>query len=332
MLLLYHFYCKLAENNNSMKSIALILLLSLLATGIFAQSNESEIILKTATGDISGTLTFPAGLKSTPVVLIIAGSGPTDRDGNSTLGLKTNAYKYIAEGLEKNGIACVRFDKRAIGKSRQAGSKEDDLRFETYINDVVQWVSFLRNDKRFTRIILGGHSEGSLIGIVAAEKTKVQGLISIAGVAMPADQILKEQLKGKFPPSLLMESNKILDSLKAGKTIKVSSPELNMLFRPSVQPYMISWIKYNPSKEIGKLKIPVLIVQGTTDLQVAPENARLLKAAKPDASIKIFENMNHVLKESSSDPQANMATYKNPDLPLKSGLMEEIVKFVKSVK
>ncbi len=313
-----------------MKILSVLLLLNLVTTGIFAQ--DSEFTLKTATGDISGTLTFPANLKSAPVVLIIAGSGPTDRDGNSTIGLKTNTYKYIAEGLVKEGIACVRFDKRAIGKSRLATTSEDKLRFETYINDVVQWVSYLKNDKRFTRIILAGHSEGSLIGIVAAEKAKVSGLISIAGVAVPADQLLREQLKGKFPPSLLMESNKILDSLKAGKTIKIQSPELNSLFRPSVQPYMISWMKYNPSNEISKLKIPVLIVQGTTDLQVAPENAKLLKAAKPDARLKIFENMNHVLKECGQDTQTNISTYKNPDLPLKSGLMEEMVKFVKSIK
>jgi len=315
-----------------MKILSFFLLLNLLPTGIFAQVHESEMILKTPTGDISGTLTFPADLKRAPVVLIIAGSGPTDRDCNSSIGLKTNAYKYLAEGLEKQGIACVRYDKRAIGKSRSAAKSEEELRFETYVDDVVQWVSYLKNDKRFTRIILAGHSEGSLIGIVAAQKEKVSGLISIAGVAIPADEILKEQLKGKLPPSLLAESNKILDSLKAGQTIKTPSPELNSLFRPSVQPYLISWMKYNPSKEISKLKIPVLIVQGTTDLQVAPENARLLKAAKTDATLKIYENMNHVLKESSADLQSNYGTYKNPELPLKAGLVDEMAGFVKTIK
>ena len=313
-----------------MKILSVLLLLNLLSVGIFAQ--DDEYVLKTATGDISGTLTFPADLKTAPVVLIIAGSGPTDRDGNSVMGLKTNAYKYLADDLAKNGIACVRYDKRGIAKSRQAMTSEDNLRFETYINDVVDWVSFLRNDTRFSRIILAGHSEGSLIGIVAAEKTKISGLISISGVAVPADQILKEQLKGKLPPLLAMESNKILDSLKAGKTIKIISPELNSLYRPSVQPYMISWIKYNPAIEISKLKIPVLILQGTTDLQVSPENAQLLKNANTGARLRIYENMNHVLKECGQDIQANMSTYNNPDLPLKSGLVEEMVDFVSSGK
>jgi fermentation-respiration switch protein FrsA (DUF1100 family) len=146
------------------------------------------------------------------------------------------------------------------------------------------------------------------------------------------DQILKEQLKSKLPTSLFVESGKILDSLSAGKTVKYISPELNSLFRLSVQPYIISWMKYNPSEEIRKLTIPVLIIQGTTDLQVSADNAKLLKAAKPDAELKIFENMNHILKEAVADPQLNFATYTNSDLPLKSGLVDEIAQFVKRIK
>jgi len=321
-----------------MKCLTYIIFLNLLSVGLFAQAKlepfvaESELVLKTSTGDIYGTLTIPNNVKTSPLVLIISGSGPTDRDCNSPNGLHTNAYKMLAAGFAKNGISSLRFDKRGNGESKSAMTKENEMRFETYINDVINWCSLLKADNRFSRIILLGHSEGSLVGIVAAQKTNVSAFISVAGTAKPADKILREQFKGKLTPQLLIESNNLLDSLKKGKLVMDVHPNLMSLFRLSVQPYMISWMKYDPTKEISKLKIPVLIIQGTTDLQVATDNAKLLQASKPGAKLKIFDNMNHVLKESDSDLQKNQATYKDTTLPLKSGLVEEIVNFIKANK
>ncbi len=294
--------------------------------------SESEVVLETSTGQIFGTVVVPGNVKTPPVVLIIAGSGPTDRNGNSPLGVQTNTYKMISENLAENGIASLRFDKRGIAQSRSAMTAESDLRFETYINDVNALISLLRSDKRFSSIIILGHSEGSLIGMVAAEQSKVNGYISVSGSGRAADLLIKEQLANKLPQQLIDESDKILDSLKAGKTVSQVNPVLASLYRPSVQPYMISWIKFDPQKEIRKLKIPVLIVQGTTDLQVPVKDANLLSAAKPDAKLLIIEKMNHVLKESDLDQQKNMATYTNPVLPLKSGLTEELVSFIKAIK
>lgn len=313
-----------------------LLICSLISCEVFGQRaeitvmKESELILKTPTGDISGTLSIPQKTNRIPVVLIIAGSGPTDRNCNSPLGLKTNAYKMLAAGLAENGIASVRFDKRGIGESRSAMKSESELRFETYIDDVVSWISLLKSDRRFSRIILLGHSEGSLIGMIAAEKKNVSVFISVAGIGRPADKVLQDQLKNKLPLQLLLESNSILDSLRNGKTMSKVDQNLLVLYRPSVQPYMISWIKYDPSKEISKLKVPVLIIQGTTDLQVNVGDAKLLAAARPGAKLSIIENMNHVLKECDNDLQKNAATYNNPDLPLKPGLVDEIVKFITS--
>lgn len=312
--------------------------LCLLAIGSFAKAqnaavpSETDMVLKTATGDIYGTLTIADNSKATPVVLFIAGSGPTDRDCNSALGLKTNAFKMMAQELAKSGISSLRFDKRGIGQSKGAMASESELRFETYIKDVTDWISLLKSDKRFSSVTVLGHSEGSLIGMVAAGQTKVAGFISIAGVGKPADKILQEQLKTKLPMPLLEESNRILDSLKAGKTVAKVIPSLVSIYRPGVQPYMISWIKYDPAKEISKLKIPVMIIQGTTDLQVTVEDAKLLSAAKPDARLLIIDKMNHVLKEAEGDVQKNMATYNNPALPLKAGLMDGIIQFIKTRK
>lgn len=321
-----------------MKNLYFVIILNILSMGLFGQVKNdsifsaSEIVLKTSTGDIFGTLTVPNNSKPSPIVLIVAGSGPTDRDGNSPLGIQTNAYKMLSESLAINGISTLRFDKRGIGKSKPAMTSESELRFETYINDVIAWISLLKSDKRFSSIIILGHSEGSLIGMIAAEQTNVAGFISISGVGKSADKVLQEQLKNKLPPELLDESNKILDSLKIGKTVSNVNPNLVALYRSSVQPYMISWIKYDPAKEISKLKIPVLIVQGTTDLQVTVNDSKLLSAAKPNAKLLIIENMNHVLKESDSDIQKNMATYSNPDLPLKAELTDGIINFITTKK
>lgn len=321
-----------------MRRLSCIIAIGLLITGLFAKAqnnavpSETDMVLKTATGDIYGTLTVADNSKATPVVLIIAGSGPTDRNGNSALGVKTNAYQMLAQDFAKNGISSLRFDKRGIAQSKAAMTSESDLRFETSIKDATDWISLLKSDKRFSSVIVLGHSEGSLIGMIAAGQSKVAKFISIAGVGKPADRILQEQLRTKLPMSLLEESNGILDSLKAGKTVAKVNPSLISIYRPSVQPYMISWIKYDPAKEISKLKIPVMIIQGTTDLQVTVEDAKLLSAARPDAKLLILENMNHVLKEAEADVQKNMATYKDPALALKAGLMEGIVQFIKGKK
>ncbi len=293
---------------------------------------ETEFILKTQTGDLSGTLCIPDKIKKSPIVLIIAGSGPTDRDGNSPLGVKAGTYKLLAESLARNGISSCRFDKRGIARSQSAAKSESELRFETYINDVVDFISFLRKDKRFSSIIIGGHSEGSLIGIAAANLTNVSKVISVAGAGRPIYTVLREQLQSQVPEQLLQESDRITDSLRAGKMVKQFNPLLLSLYRPSVQPYMISWFKYDPAAEIKKLKIPVLIIQGATDLQTTVDDAKLLSAAKPDARLLIIDKMNHILKEADSERQKNLATYTDPNLPLKEGLTEKIVEFIKSRK
>jgi fermentation-respiration switch protein FrsA (DUF1100 family) len=102
---------------------------------------------------------------------------------------------------------------------------------------------------------------------------------------------------------------------------------LNALARPSVQPYMISWFRYDPGQEISKLTIPVLIVQGTTDIQVSEEDARALASANPKAKLVLIEKMNHIFKEAQADRAGNIATYNNPSLPVASELVKRVVDF-----
>ncbi|QXV65332.1 alpha/beta fold hydrolase [Mucilaginibacter sp. 21P] len=293
---------------------------------------ESPIILKTLSGSISGTLTMPADAKDkVPVVLIIAGSGPTDRDCNSPkLGMNTNAYKMLANDLGKAGIATVRYDKRLVGQS-VSSTKPKELRFEDYVDDAVGLVQLLADDKRFSKVIVLGHSEGSLIGILSVRDQPVKALISVAGAGRSADLIVTEQMKAQ--PKFIQDNFKVmLDSLKKGKFTPNIDPKIYAIAGPDVQPYLMSWFRYNPAREIKKVKVPVLILQGTTDIQVPVSEAELLKKAKSDAQLVIIPNMNHVLKEAPADREKNMATYNQPDLPLKPELVTSIVTFVKGLK
>jgi len=309
--------------------IMLQLVSPLLAQPADSTFQESDIVLHTESGDIFGTLTMPVGVKHPPVVLIVAGSGPTDRNGNSTMGIKPESYRMLAHAMAKEGIASVRYDKRGIAASMGAASSEADLTFDTYITDVVWWVEMLKEENKYSKIWIAGHSEGSMIGVIAANRTGLDGLISIAGPGRPIDAVLKEQLSKQLTPELMLESNQILDSLKSGHKVNKVSPVLTMLYRPSIQPYMISWLKYDPAIEIGKLKIPVLIIQGETDIQVTVEDARMLKAGNESAALVIIPEMNHVLKKAPADQTANMATYYQPELPLVEEFVSAVLKFVK---
>lgn len=297
----------------------------LISTTVVGQSEEI-ITLKTETGEIEGTLTIPDVKLPVPVALVIAGSGPTDRNGNNQM-MANNSLKMLSEELAKKGIASLRYDKRGIAASQKAGIKEADLRFEMYIKDAADWVQLLNKNKNFSEIVVVGHSEGSLIGMVASQDQKVGKFVSIAGAGQAADKIIREQLKAQ-PPVVLEQTTPILDELVKGNTVENVPQMLFSLFRPSVQPYMISWFKYDPQLEIAKLKKPSLIIQGTTDIQVSVEDAKRLQAAKPDAKMVLIEGMNHIFKNAESDRMKNIQTYSQPDLPLHTDLVPVIVQFI----
>ena len=291
---------------------------------------ESPITLHTTTGDIFGTLCVPANAKQYPVALIIAGSGPTDRDGNSPIGLYSDCYKILAHRLAVNGIATVRYDKRGIGESRSAMTNEADLRFDNYVDDARAWMDSLKHSGRFTQVIVIGHSEGSTIGMIAAARLRrsaADKYISIAGPGESADAILKEQLATMTEPKR-DTAYRIIDSLVAGDSVRYVPVKLRVLFRPSVQPYIISWFKYSPQEEIKKLHIPVLIIQGTNDIQVDTTQAKLLAAANAEAKLVLIPNMNHVFRIVAGDRMANVQTYNNPDLPISDELVNTISKFI----
>lgn len=310
-----------------MKQYAFLCALALLlGFPLFSQTGEEPLVLETPTGSIMGSLTLPASDERAPLAIIISGSGPTDRDGNNPM-MTNNGLKMLAQGLAEHGIASLRYDKRGIAASVQAGPKEAELRFETYIGDLKAWIALLREDPRFSTLVIIGHSEGSLLGMIASREAAVSKFISLAGTGFPAGAVIRDQVKAQAP-FLVDQAGPIIDSLEAGKTVDSIPPLLLSLFRPSVQPYLISWFKYDPAQELSKLDKPILVVQGNTDIQVGVSHARQLAQANPRAELKLFEGMNHILKESVADVQRNVMTYNDPDLPLKEGLVQALAEFI----
>lgn len=291
------------------------------------QFTETAIVLETPSASIHGTLNSSKPDKQTPLVIILAGSGPTDRNGNNTSSLQTDAYKMISDTLAVHGIASLRYDKRGVAESYSSGFQEEDLRFEDYVSDAVQWIEKIKQDDRFSDIFVIGHSEGSLIGMLAIQETTVSGYISVVGPAQTADSIILEQLAGQ-PPEIFDEAESIIASLNQGMLVQDVSQQLYTLFRPSVQPYLISWFNYNPVEEVTKINVPLLIVHGTADLQVNSTEARALADANSKAVLVIIDHMNHVLKDAGDDIQANLATYSNPTLPLNTEFCKVLTNFI----
>lgn len=304
----------------------LTLIITLLFQGLLFSQKEKEVKVKAALDKLYGTLLVPEGKKDVPVVLFIAGSGPTDRNGNQAM-VQANTTRLLAEGLAEKGIASLRYDKQGVGKSVKAGKKEADLVFEDMVTDAQLWIDYLLKKNRFSEVIIAGHSEGSLVGILAAKDKKVSKIISIAGAGRPIDEILLEQL-GAQSTELMKLAEPILEKLKKGEEVTDTPPKLAALFRKSVQPFLITWMQYDPANELKELDKPALILQGTTDIQVAVKDAKLLSEASEKAELVLIDGMNHVLKDAPEERNANMMTYTNPKLPLSDGLLTAFVDFI----
>ena len=297
-----------------------------------AVSVPESVSFTTAEGLIlEGTLTMPANPKKTvPVVLLIAGSGPTDRNGNSGKLLQTNCYQQLADSLAVRGVAVLRYDKRGSGTNLKAAAgklNEEKARFDNYVADAAGFVAQLKADKRFSKIVLLGHSEGSLVGMLAARQTQAAGFISVAGAGRNIAEVLKVQLK-TLPDTLRKVAYRDLDSLRAGQSVRQPNFMLLNLFRPSVQPYLMSWMQYDPAQEIKRIAGPVLLIQGKHDIQVAVSEAEALKTARPNAKLMLFDEMNHILKNAPADRAENIKTYTQPTLSLTPGLAGIIAGFV----
>lgn len=313
-----------------MMFLALVLPVALAAQAPRGTASADSVVVPG--GVLRGTLETPTTRGPWPVVLLLAGSGPTDRDGNSPLlAGKNNGLKYLAGALAERGIASARYDKRGIGASTGFAIREADLRFDDYVGDAAAWIRALKGDHRFSSVTVAGHSEGALVGMLAAASAGADGYVSIAGAGRPIAEVLHEQLARQLAPDLLREADTVMARLGRGERDDSVPPRLWMLFRASVQGYLISWMKHDPARDLAALTVPVLIVQGTTDIQVDTTDARRLAAGDRAAQLLLIPGMNHVLKMVPADPAKQAASYGDPSLPVAPALVDGIVGLVQGL-
>ena len=287
-----------------------------------------------APGPLKGTMLAPGEGPKGPVVLILAGSGPTDRDGDNRLGVKGATYRLLAEGLAAQGVTTVRVDKRGMFASGTAAADPNAVTVEDLARDAHDWAAKIRTETGAPCVWLLGHSEGSLVALIAAQTPKdICGLVLVAAPGRRLSDVLREQLKANPANApVLPQAMAALDALEAGKTVDTTGmhPGLLGLFRPNVQGFLIVMFRQDPAKLAAAYRGPVLILQGDTDIQVQVADANLLAAANPGAKLVILPGVNHILKAGSRDRAATQANYADPSLPLAPGVVDAIAAFVKA--
>lgn len=292
-------------------------------------AQSSALSVETPTGTLHGTWLQPTRGTAAAAV-ILPGSGPTDRDGNSAqFGIQAATYRLLAEDLARDGIATARIDKRGIGESAPGATAEQDLRFGHMVDDALAWAQRAAQETGQPCAWLIGHSEGALVALAAANQAprRVCGLVLLSGAGRPAGDVLREQL-ASLPEPLKTEAYDTISELEAGRTVANPPASLAALFRPSVQPYLISWLALDPAELIAQWPGPVMIGQGETDIQTTLVDARRMAHAQSHARLILWPGVNHVLKVAPADRQANIATYMDPDLPLAPGVAEAVGEFI----
>lgn len=296
---------------------------------------EKPIEARGPLGPLKGTLLAPAKAGA-PVVLIVPGSGPTDRDGNNPMGVNAATYRLLAQDLAARGIATVRIDKRGMFGSAKAVADANAVTIPDYVADVFSWVGAIRRSTGVPCVWVLGHSEGGLVALAAAQGgSEVQGICGLLLVATPGrplGQVLRDQLRANPANApILDQALAAITRLEGGGRVDPASlhPALQPLFNEAVQGFLISAFAQDPARLIAATQKPVLVLQGERDLQVGVQDARLLAQAKAAAQLVLLSDTNHVLKAVvTDDPAANMATYANPGQPLAPGVVDAIVRFV----
>ena len=302
-----------------------------------ATAQERTIAPAHLTGPLAGTLLPAAGkneMADAPAMLIIAGSGPTDRDGNSPLGVEAGSYRLLAEALQARGITTLRTDKRGMFASAGAVADANDVTVADYVADTRAWAADLREVTGQGCVWLAGHSEGGIVALATAADSAegLCGLVLLASPGRPVGQILREQLRANPANApILPQAEAAIAALEKGEPVDATDlhPGLQPLFAPQVQGFVMSLMAQNPAKLVQQTDLPVLVVHGVEDLQVAEADAAALEQARPDLTVLRLDGVNHVLKVvPPGDRAANMAAYADADAPLAPQIAPAIADFI----
>jgi pimeloyl-ACP methyl ester carboxylesterase len=307
-------------------------LAAIVAVTAGAVAADTQVSVEGSSGVLKGTLSSPDGGPKAPVAIIIPGSGPTDRDGNNPLGVTAASYRLLAEALSARYVSTIRIDKRGMFGSSAAAADGDNIRMNDYAADVRAWGLEVRKRASAPCAWLIGHSEGSLVALITAQQPEgICGLVLVAGAGRKMGDILREQLQANPANApILPQALAAISALEAGRRVDISGmhPALAALFRPSVQGFVIDQMSYDPAALLARYAGPVLVLQGTTDLQVTMQDAQRLAGARPGITMVALDGVNHVLKLAPAERAANLATYGNSALPIAPSVVEAITTFL----
>jgi pimeloyl-ACP methyl ester carboxylesterase len=301
-----------------------------LAAAAVAAATTVPIEAPGPTAPLRGSL-VRAGANA-PVVLIIPGSGPTDRDGNSPLGVRAAPYRLLAEGLAAKGIASVRIDKRGMFGSAAAIADANEVTVQDYVADVRAWIGSIRTATGQSCVWVLGHSEGGLIALAASQQPDhICGVILISAAGRTYGDVLRAQFRANPANApILPQVEAAIAALEKGQPVPSDlHPALVPLFGPRLQTFMHSFMAEDPAALIARIRLPVMILQGDRDLQIGVEDARRLAAAGKRAELVLLPGANHVLKSvPANDQAANVAAYGDPDMPLVPQLVPAVADFL----
>ena len=300
-------------------ALAIIILTLKLNAQNYSESNIS------INENIYGSIVEPKIRSNSSLVIFIGGSGPIDRDGNQSF-MKCDMFKKLAYSLSKKGISSFRYDKRVVTQIRK-GKLDKKITFDDFVSDVIAIIDFF--ESKYNSIVIAGHSQGSLVGLLSI-KEGVSGFISLSGAGRTIDMVIEDQIS-KTAPMLLEDTKKIFKILRSGKITEDFPLPLYSLFNIEIQPFMISWMQYDPKKIIAKIPIPSLIINGDNDLQVDEKEAKLLYNSAQNSEILIVKNMNHVLVEIEGDELKNVKSYNNAELKISEIVIEKMAEFIETL-
>jgi pimeloyl-ACP methyl ester carboxylesterase len=314
-----------------MKAFATATLLLCTAGAAWAQDGPiRDTVLQFTSGPVTleATLTLPGGTGPWPAAVIIAGSGPTDRNGNSPAGVSTDTYAMLARGLAERGIASIRYDKRGLPATK--GTFDiSAMTLHDYAADAAAAARAVAARRDVGPVSFIGHSEGGTLALLAArEGAPVKRLVLVSAAGRDLTTILREQLGRQLAPAMLAQFDTAWGAYLKGETFK-PVPGLDALFVPINRRFMQSWVNLNPAELLRGLALPTLVLQGETDLQITPEDAAALRSARPDVRVVILPGVNHVLKLASGKTVAEqMTAYTTRSLPLAPGVVAAIADFM----
>ncbi len=300
-------------------------------SGLMAEIFSSDVRIPTYSGQIHGTLNHNNTNSNSVAILLLADAGKKNRDGNAGSYNNSSCLKFLSEELARFGIPTLRYDKRGVGMSKTALQCESELRFDDFIEDAVHAVQYMKNQLRYSRVIILGHGDGSLIGMLASKNVAVDGFVSIACRAENMAELFRDRLKHQLSPPLLSQAEVIISQLVEGCVTDDLPVAFEDIFSHESQPYLISLFPYEPKREIKKLEMPVLIIHGSQDLEISQIDAHKLKACAPEATLVIIEGMNHVLKNVPVDCELQIDLYRDSTLPITRVLVTNILGFIGKV-